>query len=271
MASIYGRLGFNFDTTKFNGADTLSKGAQNYLSYSSIDLKQWQIDDIANSTASDYYQNPHNNILNDLSVILNNIVLNSNTGSIIFDTAANEANVLNSTTTTTLASISNFLNHTNQLSGVINTSDASLYPDLSTGLSIGRQILNITNKSDSVQNNTPIMGNFTSLYIGPDLDARYINILKDSITLNNSIYIVDGNNNSNISISDINLIISDVQSLQDLLDTRRIHDTTFYRNSLLVLDDYFKVLDFSHVGSTQNSLITLIGTEKLKTSLYSSS
>jgi hypothetical protein len=271
MGSIYGRLGFSFDTTKFNGADTLSNGAKNYLSNTSIDLKQWQINDISNSTSSGYYQNPHVGVLNNLVTVLNSIVLNSNTGSTTFDTAGNQANILYSTAVTTITSISNFLDHTNRISGVTDTPDASLYPDLNSGLSVGRQILNITNKSDSVQNNTPIMGNFTSLYIGPDLNSTYINIRNDSITLNNSIYVVDGNNSSNISISSINLIISDVQYLQTLIDTRRTQDTTFYQNSLTVMDDYFTVLAFSHVGSTQNSLITLIGTEKLKTSLYSSS
>lgn len=271
MGSIYGRLGFNFDTTKFNGADTLSNGAKNYLSNTSIDLKQWQIDDIANTTATGYYQNPHTTVLSNLTTVLNKIVTDSNTSSIIFEFAAPEANILNSTATTTLTSISNFLAHTNRISGVVNTTDASLYPDLNSGLAIGRQILNITNKSDSVQNNTPIMGNFTSLYIGPDLDTIYININNDYSTLNTSIYMVDGNNTSNITNSQMNVIISDVQYLQTLIDTRRTQDTTFYQNSLTVLDDYFTVLSFSNVGSTQNSLIQLIGTEKLKTSLYSSS
>jgi hypothetical protein len=271
MASIYGRLGFNFDTTKFNGADTLSNGAINYLSNTSIDLKQWQINDIANTTATGYYQNPHSTVLGNLVTVLNNIIVNSNTSSIIFDFAGSQADVLNSTANTTLTSISNFLDHTNRLSGIVNTTDASLYPDLNSGLSVGRQMLNITNKSDSVQNNIPIMGNFTSLYIGPDLNANYINITNDSVTLNNSLYVVDGNTSSNISNSQISVIISDVQDLQTLIDTRRTQDTTFYQNSLTVLNDYFAVLAFSNVGSTQNSLIALIGTEKLKTSLYSSS
>jgi hypothetical protein len=138
---------------------------------------------------------------------------------------------------------------------------------LGSALAVGRQILNITNTTDSVQNNTPILGNFTSLYTGNTLSSLNISIINDYITLNNSISIVSGNAVSNISNSAMNTIISDIQSLQTLMDTRRSGDWTFYQNSLAVMQDYQTVLQFSNIGATQNSLITLIGTPKLHSRL----
>jgi hypothetical protein len=92
-------------------------------------------------------------------------------------------------------------------------------------------------------------------------------IKNDSTILLNSIYVLDGNNASNISVSAINSIITDVSSLQTLLDSRRSGDISFYQNSLAVVQDYQTVLTFSNVGATQNSLLQMVGTNKLKTSI----
>jgi hypothetical protein len=127
--------------------------------------------------------------------------------------------------------------------------------------------LNITNKTDSVQNNTPILGNFTSLYVGPDLNASNTTIWIDYNKFLSKITIVSGNNTSNITDSQMNVFISDIQTLQTLMDTRRTNDINFYTNSLSVVKDYQTLLPFSNLGATQNSLITLIGTTKLKTNL----
>ena len=125
------------------------------------------------------------------------------------------------------------------------------------------EVINITNNTDAVQNNTPILGNFTSLYVGNTLSSLNIAITNDYTTLNNSISIVSGNAVSNISNSAMLTVISDIQNLQTLMDTRRSTDWSFYQNSLLVMKDYQTLLQFSNMGSTQNSLISLVGTPKL--------
>ena len=113
----------------------------------------------------------------------------------------------------------------------------------------------------------PVLGNFTSLYIRDDVDSRSNAIIIDSRTLGNSLYVEDGNTYSNISVSSINTIITDVNSLQTLLATRRNGDINFYQNSLAIIRDYQTVLTFSSVGDTQNSLLQIVGTTKLKTDL----
>lgn len=262
--SVYGRLGYNFDSTQFNGVDVLSQGVLNYLGNTSTHLSSWQIDDLSNNIVNGYYQNPHQYTLASLSIHLDGLYSIANTANISYTTASVPANNLVPLLVSTSSSIINFTVHTNNLAGVTRSSNTALYPDLNSALAVGRQILNITNETDSVQNNTPILGNFTSLYTGNTLTSLDISITRDYNTLNNSISIdMTGNTVSNISVSEMNTILNDIQSLQTLMDTRRTGDWTFYQNSLVVMQDYQTLLQFSNIGSTQNSLITLIGSEKL--------
>lgn len=266
--SVYGRLGYNFDTTQFNGADVLSPGVINYVSNTNIQLSTWQINDLAAANVGGYYQNPHQYTLATLAIYLDGLTTLSNTSSVTYNVATDAANTLYTFLSTSLpSSLISFTTHTNNLSGVTRSSDSSQYPDMSSALAVGRQILNLTNKTDGVQNNTPILGNFTSLYVGNTLSALSIAIVNDYVTLNNSINIISGNAYSNITNSAINVIISDVQTLQTLIDTRRTADASFYVNSLAVSKDYQKLLQFSNIGSTQNSLIQLVGTTKLHSDL----
>jgi hypothetical protein len=265
--SVYSRLGYNFNTTLFNGADQLAPGVINYLNNTNIQLASWQINDLSNSTVGGYYQNPHQYTLAKLSVYLDAMATLANSNTTIFTNAPDSANTLSNSLSSLASSLISFTIHTNNLSGVTRSSNVALYPDLTSALSVGRQILNITNTTDLVQNNTPILGNFTSLYIGPQLNTSSIVITNDYITLNNSISIVSGNGTSNITNTAMNVIISDVQSLQTLVDGQRSSDWFFYQNSLSVMQDYQTLLQFSNMGATQNSLISLIGTSKLHSEL----
>jgi len=260
--SIYARLGFNFDTAKFDGAYTLSPGVLNFLGNTSINLSQWQIDDISSNTVYGYFQNPHNDNLGVISVFVTGIASYANTINYNYNNT-DLANTMANVALSTYSSLQNFANHTNNLSGVTVSTDATLYPDLNLALAVGRQMLNITNKSDGVQNNVPILGNFTSLYIGPDLSAQANVLANDYIVLSNSF----SGANSNVSNATMNTIIFDIQTLQTLIDDRRNGDITFYTNSNEIMQEYFTVLQFSNLGATQNSLIELIGTDKLKEDL----
>lgn len=262
MSSVYARLGFNFDTNKFDGADTLSTPALNLLGNTAINLSQWQIDDIANNTVSGYYVNPHNDTLGILSVFVAGLHAYANTDYYSYPDS-NTANLLYTTTATAETSLSNFAIHTNNLSGVTRSSNTAIYPDLTTGLAVGRQVLNIVNKTDGVQNNTPILGNFTSLYIGDELLALQDGIANDYITISGSIT----GNTSNISNSALSSAVSNVANLMSVVDTQRNNDITFYGNCYKVMQDYQTAVAFSYVGDTQNNLIKLIGTDKLKADL----
>jgi hypothetical protein len=268
MSSVYGRLGFNFDTTKFNGADNLSTGVLNLLGNTTINLSNWQESDLANAEVNGYFKNPHNDSLGAIAVFVTGISLLANTSNYEFDDAET-ANTLANTAISSQTSLLNFTYHTNNLSGVTRSSNTAMYPDLNSALAVGRQMLNITNKTDGVQNNTPILGNFTSLYVANDISIFVKTLANDYITLSNSIGSNTESMNANNSISNttMNVIISNIQSFQTLIDTRTNSDIAFYTNSYQVLQEYMSISQFSNLGATQNSLIVLIGTDKLQTNL----
>lgn len=270
MSSIYGRLGFNFNTSNFHGDDQLTTGAQNYLKNSNIRLNQWQINDIATNSVNGYYQNPYTSQLNALTIVLNNFIANCNTSVVTFTNAPDVANSVVTYASAAISSIGSFITHTNNLSGVTNSSNTAQYPDLNSGLAIGRQVLTLTAQADGVQNNTPVLGNFTSLYIANDVTQISTTVTNDYNILSASFYISGGNTATDISNTQLSLIASDIQSISTLLDGRRNADVSFYQNSLAVVSDYAKISTFSNVGATQNSILNIVGTNKLLTDLASS-
>jgi hypothetical protein len=265
--SIFARLNYSFANTQYNGADQLTPGVLNLLNNQPQNLNQWQINDIANASASGYFQNPHNNNLGTLAVFVTGILSLSNTSYCDYNVNSEAANTMFAQAGLAQSTLTGFTTHTNNLSGVTRSTNTSQYPDLNSALNIGRQILTITNKSDGVQNNIPIIGNFSSLYIGNTLTNITSTIANDFIILNNSITANNGNLSSNLSNSQINTIANDLSNLQINMSTAKNNDITFYQNSYAVYNDYNTVTQFNHLGSTQNNLITLIGTSKLKTDL----
>ena len=265
--SVYSRLGFNQGYANFNGADQLTQNTINFLSNTNINLNTWQKNELANNTVGGYYYNPHANTLSNLTIVLNNFINNCNTAQTTFTYANLTPNLVIAAATTALTSISNFTTHTNNLSGQTNSSNTALYPDLNSALAVSRQMLNLTANIDGTQNNTPMLGSFTSLYVVPNINAGNNAIYNDYNTLLNTIGIVSGNNTSNITDSQMNVFISDISTTQTIMDTQRNGDITFYTNSLNVMRDYQNLLQFTNLGATQNSLISIIGTPKLHSDL----
>jgi hypothetical protein len=269
--SIYNKLGFDssFDITKFGDALDLSDGTKQLFSIQKNTLKQWQIDDIDNDVDITYYKNPLINDLVSCNNSIKNIRTKTDTGTYNYlsSGASAAANTLNNTCNDAVLAISNFILHTNRLSGLEDSSNTSAYPDLESAMNIGKKMLTLTNKTDNVQNNAPILGNFTSLYIGDDLSTYANTVSDDYITLNASIY--SGNNNTFISASDVNLINSHVNSLYTMLNTRRTSDVNFYKNCIKISKKISATSKFSNMGGSHTKLVELIGTDELKSRLNS--
>ena len=182
--------------------------------------------------------------------------------------------------TNLIIEIRNYLSHTSNISGVTearaNISEISSvvthFPDYNKAVSAGEQILMLTNATDGVANTVPLLGNFTSLFISDDITANANNIIRDLVTVRNSIRIEEiggevptSSNISNLSANLITTITANVVAANTLLSTRRLHDWNFYRNSLNILDDYNKINALGRVGNTQKYLINnLVGTDKYK-------
>jgi hypothetical protein len=279
MASIYERLNFSFDTSKFGDAINLSDNTKSYLKAAPVRLETWQKDELANGSIvkTDYFKNPMINVtarLSDNVNTMNQIVQSIDT----FDNGSGTA--MEANLTNLIIEIGNYLSHTSNISGVTearaNISDTSNvlthFPDYNKAVSAGEQILLLTSSTDGVANTVPLLGNFTSLFISDEITANANNIINDLVTVRNSIRIEEiggetptSSNISNLSSILITTITANVVAANTLLSTRRLHDWNFYRNSLNILDDYNKINALGRVGNTQKYLINnLVGTDKYK-------
>lgn len=266
--STFGRLNYTFDSTKFGDGINLTDGQKLTLNYPSP-LYTWQASDLAGSSVGNYFKNPHSANLTLMTTYTNQLLTYSNTIAVTYNTAPTEANTLNALANTLLIEITSFTDHTNRMSGVTESSNKLTTPDYQIAMSVGRQVLSITNQVDGVQNNAPILGNFTSLAIVSDVSNSVIQLVSSAATLNASLIVVGGNTFSNISQASMNTIIANVQTAYNLLNSRRVGDTTFYTNSLALVQDYQTVSQFSNLGVNSSYLIkdVGIGTTKLQNNL----
>ena len=263
--SVFGRLNYNFDSAKFGANNELTDGQKLSLNYPSP-LYTWQASDLSGSSVANYFQNPHSANLTLMTSYTNYLLTYSNTQSITYNVAPIEANTLNALANNLLIEISSFTDHTNRMSGATESTNKLTTPDYQIAMSIGRQVLQICNQVDGVQNNAPILGNFTSLAVVQDVSNSVIQLLSSKNTLNASLSIVDSNTYSDISRASMNTIIASAQTAFDLLNSRRVGDTTFYTNSISLIQDYNTILQFSNLGVNSSYLIKdlNIGTTKLQ-------
>ena len=263
--SVFGRLNYNFDSAKFGANNELTDGQKLTLNYPSP-LYTWQASDLSGSSVGNYFQNPHSANLILMTSYTNQLLTYSNTQSVTYNSAPTEANTLYALANNLLIEISSFTDHTNRMSGATESTNKLTIPDYQIAMSIGRQVLQICNQVDGVQNNAPILGNFTSLAVVQDVSNSVIQLESGAATLNASLSIVDGNTYSSISQASMNTIIASAQTAFDLLNSRRVGDTTFYTNSISLIQDYNTILQFSNLGVNSSYLIKDlgIGTTKLQ-------
>ena len=263
--SVFGRLNYNFDSAKFGANNELTDGQKLTLNYPSP-LYTWQASDLSGSSVANYFQNPHSANLTLMTSYTNQLLTYSNTQTVTYNVAPIEANTLYALANNLLIEISSFTDHTNRMSGATESTNKLTIPDYQIAMSIGRQVLQICNQVDGVQNNAPILGNFTSLAIVSDVSNSVIQLASSAATLNASLTLVGGNTYSNISRASMNTIIASAQTAFDLLNSRRVGDTTFYTNSISLIQDYNTILQFSNLGVNSSYLIKDlgIGTTKLQ-------
>lgn len=267
--SVFARLNYNFEDSKFGGSLYLTDGVKKYLTASNTSIPEWQQNEIADGVASSrsrYYKNPHTTVIATLTSNTNLIFTVANTDPAnTFTLAANVAPALANAARGYIVELAAFKSHTDNISGLTATTDGNLTApnyDLATG--IGQQILKITNATDDVANATPMLGSFTSLYIGDDLTGNNTVIANDWITMNSSI--VAGN--CTLTESQVNTIIDHITTANSLIATRRNHDFNFYQKSRAIVNDYIFLTRFDNLGNTQNYMVeNLIGTDFLKSNL----
>lgn len=272
-ANVYNRLGYNFTPSNTDVLITFSNNTVSMLNSIPTFLDDWQYTDIGNSdtTITNYLKNPVAITVNTIVQICTQIYANSNLASSLTAITSNAANVAGYVTTddppvTVEGSGNKFYNHTNRLSGLNEiTSSTATLPHYDTAMGVGKAITYITYQSDDIQNNSPILGNFTSILVNDDLQAKknviatYPQQIANSLTPDGM-----GGYTSSLTAGQISAISSNVASIHTLFETRRTSDETFYTNSQNILKDLQKLRKFNNLGQTELYLFrNYIGTDRL--------
>lgn len=288
MTSLFDRLQFNFDTNKFGTSLDLPEESLNTIESMStdIELSDWQLEDLANNNiiTTNYYINPLANSCNNITANLSNLVASIYT---ISYPNTETVNLLNSALNC-IIQLDRFKSHTDNVSGVSETSGSATVPSYLTAINTGQTLVTLLNKTDGIANSLPAYGSLTSLFVNDELQSNNVVIgenckifinyaagLSSNITLLTSdstiitsdteVLTTDITTLNSAAIDNIRIIIDD---FNDFIYDRWSHDWTFYENSVKLLDDYYKITNFNNIGSTQTYLLeNYIGTSKIKTDI----
>jgi hypothetical protein len=279
-AGVFARLGYNFDDPN-ETIQNLSAETQTQLNAVPALIESWAGNDLATSNVGGYYKNPVSANVQTISTSVNSIV------SIV--SAANGLQGSTGTITTLFANIANtilagtcqsYILHTDRLSGVRNFDDdvgantSAIYtsPYKDPAIGYGKSLMFITNQTDGIINTAPILGSFTSLFVGPQISANsiiispYISLINNSITVtqdtsgaySNTVY------TSNLSLSVVTAIDQQLANTNIFLGTRENHDKNYYANLKAVSKDYTELRKLQKLGESENKLAQdFIGTDKL--------
>ena len=257
---VYATLGYSFSDPN-NDVQMLTANTQAHLNTMPAVITTWQAQDIANNAVGGYFQNPVANSVISIGSSANSIYISANS-------VSNRAN-LNSIITASrslAAVVPGFINHTDNLSG-INPITQFTVPYYQNATSLGKTALYITNQTDGIVNNSPILGSFGSILIGPQISNQANTLANDLIIINNSI---TGTGQSNLTSIQITQIASDISNTTTLLSTQRTQDVTFFNNLQTLVNNYNTTKQFNNLGQSQSYLLNnFIGTPKLQTRINS--
>ena len=168
----------------------------------------------------------------------------------------------------------NFIAHTNRLSGISTVNpDTVELPHYDQAIAIGRSLLYVVHQTDGIQNNAPILGTFTSIFIEPELKALssniapYAGMIANSIVISSSTFGEDTvtSYSSNLSPQVIATITSDVKTVKSIFERRRRHDENFWSKSKQIVEEFDKLKRMNQPSETQQKVVDgYIGSDKYK-------
>ena len=259
--SIFGRLQYDAANTS-SIVSPLSSNVVSTMSSLPPLLNSWQTADASNNNVGGYFQNPVANVTQNIWNVANSIIsitdLNNVVGLANVSLAANALNL----------AANNFYGHTNRISGVSTNDDNPTLPHYSSAVAVSKVVMYITFQSDGVQNNAPLMGNFTSLTQNANLTISYNTIKDYANTIANSIN--HGTLTTNLTPTQFSTIQYQMNVATDLMNSRRTSDVNFFYNSQAIVSDYNTLKQFNTPGQSEVYLINnFVGTDKLKTRINS--
>jgi hypothetical protein len=260
--SVFDRLGYNFDSNNFEGAEKLSEGALNTLEQRKNTLTTWQYDQVArgDTAKTNYFRNPTANLYISLRNTANNISrLASN---LSLSNVAISANGF-------VLELDRFKSHTDNISGVLETTGRVINPDIpqyDTAINSAEQTVTLLYSADGVANAVAALGSFTSLFINTQLTANSTILAADYISLNTS-QVLTGlplTLQSTLGGVALEAINSHIAIANTMIAARRNHDWNFYQKSRAISSDMGRVSQFNSMGKMKTELVlNKIGTDAL--------
>ena len=267
---VFATLEYNYTGSEIS---ELSANTKTQVQYMPKLIEPWQAQDIVNDDIGGYLYNPMANIAPLIISVANTIVqTNISSNNCLPEPVATSANTL-------LASSSKYLDHTNRISGVTEFDGSDLInPYYQLAISYGQNAMYLTNQTDGVSNNAPILGCFTSLFIKDELltvantISDYGNIVQNSITITESTTtdpetnetITEVSYSSNLTSEQITQLTQGMSQANELVGGCVQRDVDFYTKLKDLNEKYNKVRPFSRMGESQTFLIkNYIGTPKL--------
>jgi len=264
--SIFDRLGYNFDSINFEGAEQLSEGALNSLETRKTTLTTWQYDQVArgDTAKTNYFRNPTANLYISLRNTANN--LSRLASNLSLSNVAISANGF-------VLELDRFKSHTDNISGVLEMTGRRISPDTpqyETAIATAEQMVTLLYSADGVANTVGALGSFTSLFINAPLTANDIILAADLTSLNTS-QVLTGlplTLQSTLGGVAIEAIDSHIAIANTMIAARRNHDWNFYQKSRAISSDMGRVSQFNSMGKMKTELISnKIGTDALLANL----
>lgn len=272
MATVYSRISISdFNIEKFGTTLNLSEKANNFLDLAEP-IPDWTKTELESGTLAktDFYTNPVLIVSNQIKTNVETIVQTCAVPATDFPQAIAETTALVEECNLFLDEIDYFIEHTERISG---RSDPAIgKPDYVSCVGVGGIALSVVSRTDGVRDSSPILGNFTSLFISDDLQANnfsigtYSDFLTESV-LEATLAATEENPYAGTQVSgtEINLIRGVISNANTLIYTRRTSDENHFEACAQLAKDYNFLVSISNAGSTQKNMINdLIGTDKLK-------
>jgi len=260
--SVFDRLGYNFDSTNFEGSESLSTAALNSLEMRKRMMATWQYDQVArgDTARTNYFRNPTSNLYISLRSTANN--LSRLASNLSLSNVAISANSF-------VLELDKFKSHTDNISGVLTMSGRDIdydIPQYDSAMAIAEQTVTLLYSADNVANSVGALGSFTSLFINKQLSANDTILAANLVSLNNSVVysglpLTASSNLGGVAIESINSYIAIANTM---IATRRNHDWNFFAKAQQISADMGIVSQFNSMGNMRSSLIYYkIGTDAL--------
>ena len=291
-SSVFARTGYDFTPSDPKILE-LTPAALKHLNQMPKFIKDWQAEDIRNGTVTGYYKNPvasistslKNNVNAIREAIPTRLVQDSDEYSFRSGTTYTQVLVpalepIYEQANIALSQISSFIAHTDRLSNVVEvTADTAALPHFDPAMAVGKQLLYVVNQTDNIQNNAPILGTFTSLFVEPELTTfntqidLYAEQIANSITITTTFSggedgVYSTTYSTNLSSTVITTMFDKMKEIKVFIEKRRVHDENYWYKAQQIVDEYQKMKRLNSGGETQSKLIDgYIGSDSLKEKL----